>query len=206
MEFFTQLLNAKEILSLGIFVIVIIVYAENGLFFGFFLPGDYLLFLSGLFCYTGALPVDIVTLLLSVTGAAIMGSYTGYAFGWFLGHNLLTRKDTWLFKKEYLERTRSYFLKYGGKTLIISRFLPVVRTFAPILAGIIKMDFKQFTLFNVLGGFIWVFSLILAGYFLGKAFPDLAHHVDYVIYVFIALTGLVFLKGYLGSKKKPNVE
>lgn len=205
-EFIQMLLNADDAIKVGgLYLICAIVFAENGLFFGFFLPGDYLLFLAGMYCES-KLNVNIVTLLSTVTLSSIIGCYFGYGFGWFLGNSILNKKDSLFFKKSYLVRTRAYFIKYGGKTLIVSRFLPVVRTFAPILAGIIKMDFKKFTFFNVVGGVVWVFSLVLAGYYLSRIFPSLQHYVEYVVFFFIALTSIVFIKGYLESRKKKLVK
>ena len=204
-ELFKTLLDSKEIITNGgLFLVVLIVYIENGLFFGFFLPGDYLLFLAGVFCGTQAFAVSIVVLVLAVTAASVAGSYTGYIFGNVLGKKLLHRKDSLFFKYEYLVRTRMYFMKFGGKTLIMSRFLPIVRTFAPILAGMIKMDLKKFSYFNVLGGVIWVFSLILSGYFLGSKFPQIMHYLEYVIFFFLFITSLVLVKGFIEMKKKKN--
>lgn len=198
-----MLLNADDAIKVGgLYLICAIVFAENGLFFGFFLPGDYLLFLAGMYCET-KLNVNIVTLLSTVTLSSIIGCYFGYAFGWFLGNRFLNKKESIFYK--YLIRTRAYFIKYGGKTLIVSRFLPVVRTFAPILAGIIKMDLKKFTLFNILGGVIWVFSLVLSGYYLTKFYPPLIDMVEWVVFFFIALTTIVFIKGYFESRKKKKV-
>ena len=207
LEFLKTLLDSKEIITTGgLFLVTLIVFAENGLFFGFFLPGDYLLFLACMFCGNKFFPVDIVTLVAAVTGAAIVGSYTGYYFGFALGANLLRKKDSMFFKFEYLVRTRAYFMKYGGKTLIISRFLPVVRTFAPILGGMIKMNIKRFSFYNVLGGIIWVFSLILSGYFLGSHFPGLMHYVEYVIFFFLGVTSLVLVKGVIEMNKKKKLK
>jgi membrane-associated protein len=203
LDFLKTLLDSKEIINTGgLFLIVLIVYVENGLFFGFFLPGDYLLFLAGVFCGTQAFAVSIVALVLAVTAASVAGSFTGYYFGNVLGKNLLHKKDSLFFKFEYLVRTRVYFMKFGGKTLIVSRFLPIVRTFAPILAGMVKMEIKKFTFFNVLGGVIWVFSLILSGYFLGTRFPQIMHYLEYVVFFFLAITSFVVVKGFFEMNKK----
>lgn len=202
-ELLNTLLDSKEIIAKGgLFLVVLIVYIENGLFFGFFLPGDYLLFLAGVFCGTQAFAVSIITLVLAVTAASIAGSYTGYLFGNVLGKKLLHRKDSMFFKFEYLVRTRMYFMKFGGKTLIMSRFLPIVRTFAPILAGMVKMEIKKFSYYNALGGVIWVFSLILSGYFLGSRFPQIMHYLEYVVFFFLAVTSIVVIKGFFEMNKK----
>ncbi|MEY3450691.1 MAG: hypothetical protein RL711_516 [Bacteroidota bacterium] len=195
LEFFKTLLDSKEIINTGgLLLVVLIVYVENGLFFGFFLPGDY--------CGTQAFAVSIITLVLGVTAAAVAGSFTGYLFGYVLGKKILQKKDTLFFKREYLIRTRVYFMKYGGKTLILSRFLPIVRTFAPILAGMVKMNFKKFAIYNMMGGIIWVFSLILSGYFLGTKFPQIMHYLEYVVFFFLAVTSFVVVKGFFEMKKK----
>ena len=115
---------------------------------------------------------------------------------------MLHKQDSMFFKIEYLVRTRVYFMKFGGKTLIISRFLPIVRTFAPILAGMVKMNFKKFMYFNFMGGTIWVFSLILSGYFLGTRFPQIMHYLEYVVFFFLAITSFVVLKGFFEMNKK----
>lgn len=201
-EIFATLLNSHELIRTGgLLLITIVVFAENGLFFGFFLPGDYLLFSAGLLCGTGDFDVPIAMLTSCIAGAAIGGSYVGYLFGKYVGYRILNAKDTWYFKREYIIKTRYYYIKYAGNTLLIGRFLPIVRTFAPILAGIIKMDIKKFFFYNILGGLIWVFVLVLGGYFLGQKFPQLLHYLEYIIIFFIALTSIVIIKGFLTAKK-----
>ncbi len=186
----------------GLILLVLIVYAENGLLIGFFLPGDYLLFSAGLLCGTGDFTVELWKLLASVCAAAILGSYTGFIFGKVVGRKLYNRKNSIFFKQEHLIKTRAYFIKLGGRTLIVGRFLPIVRTFAPIMAGVVEMDFKKFSIYNVLGGFIWVFALILSGYFLGQRYPQILNYLEYIILAFIILTGFVVLKTFLGGTKK----
>lgn len=202
-EFFSTLMDSQEIITTGGLVLIIaIVFAENGLFFGFFLPGDYLLFSAGLLCGTQVISVDIWTMVLSVTLAAFLGSYTGYYFGRLLGGNLYRKKENFFFKYKYLVKTRFYYMNYGGKTLIISRFLPVVRTFAPILDGAVKMDFKKFTFFNLIGSIIWVFSLILAGYYLGQRFPWIIDYLHYIIIAFLVVTSTIVIKTFLTIKQQ----
>ena len=201
-EILSTLMNSQELIRTGgLLLITIIVFAENGLFFGFFLPGDYLLFSAGLLCGTGDFNVSIFLLVACITFAAIGGSYTGYLFGKYVGQRLLNAKDTWYFKRQYIVKTRYYYIKYAGNTLLIGRFLPIVRTFAPILAGIIKMDVRKLMFYNVLGGVIWVFLLVLLGYFLGQRFPNLLHYLQYIIFVFIGLTSIVVIKGLMSAKK-----
>jgi membrane-associated protein len=201
-EIFTTLINSQELIRTGgLLLITIVVFAENGLFFGFFLPGDYLLFSAGLLCGTGNFNVPILLLVGCLAGAAIFGSYTGFLFGKYVGVRLLNAKDTWYFKREYIVKTRYYYIKFAGNTLLIGRFLPIVRTFAPIIAGIIKMDFKKFLFYNVLGGLIWVFTLVLGGYFLGQRFPQLLNYLQYIIFFFIGITSIVVIRGFFNARK-----
>lgn len=186
---FSQLLDAEALIeSGGFYLILLVVFAETGLFFGFFLPGDYLLFLAGLFCALGKLDVTITNLVLGLLSAGILGNFTGYYFGWRTGPMLFKRKDSWLFKKKYIIMAEEFFHKYGGPALIIGRFVPIIRTFAPIFAGVVRMDIKKFALYNVSGAFVWVLSLTLAGYFLGKEFPQIINYIEFIIIGFICVT------------------
>jgi membrane-associated protein len=195
-------MNSQEIIQTGgLFAIILIVYIENGLFFGFFLPGDYLLFLSGVFASTGVLKVAIVPLLVYISLAAILGSLTGYLSGRFFGDKIENRKDSLFFKQKHIEKTRTYFEKYGSRTLIIARFLPIVRTFAPILAGLVKMNFLRFTLYNIIGGLIWVLTLVGGGYFLGIKYPGITNYVQYIILFFLGITTFTVVKGFFNLKK-----
>jgi len=179
---FQQLLDAESLLSSGGFYLVLfIVFAETGLFFGFFLPGDYLLFLAGLFCALNKIDVDILTLCLGLLGAGVLGNFTGYWFGYRTGPMLFKRKDSWLFKRKYVVMAEEFYQKYGGTALIIGRFVPIIRTFAPIFAGVVKLNFRKFVLFNISGALLWVLSLTLTGYFLGIEFPQVIHYVEYII-------------------------
>lgn len=186
---FLQLLDAEMLIETGgFYLIILIVFAETGLFFGFFLPGDYLLFLAGLFCSLEKIDVDIVTLCLGLLAAGITGNFTGYWFGRRTGPMLFQRKDSWLFKRKYVVMAEEFFHKYGGTALIIGRFVPIIRTFAPIFAGIVRFDFRRFILYNVGGAVIWVSTLTLSGYFLGKRFPEIIHYVEYIIAGMIVIT------------------
>ncbi|MBP3943311.1 VTT domain-containing protein [Sphingobacteriaceae bacterium WQ 2009] len=185
---FQHLMNPELLLSSGGFYLVLfIVFAETGLFFGFFLPGDYLLFLAGLFCALGKIDVNIFTLCAGLIAAGILGNFTGYYFGYRTGPMLFNRKDTWLFKRKYVVMAEEFYQKYGGTALIIGRFIPIIRTFAPIFAGVVRLDFKKFIAFNILGALLWVLSLTLAGYFLGIKFPNVIHYVEYIIIVLIVI-------------------
>lgn len=203
---FLQLLDAEVLIeSGGFYVILLIVFAETGLFFGFFLPGDYLLFLAGLFCALGKIDVDIVTLCLGLLAAGILGNFTGYWFGHRTGPVLFQRKDTWLYKRKYVVMAEEFFHKYGGTALIIGRFVPIIRTFAPIFAGIVRFNFRKFILYNVSGAVVWVGILTLSGYFLGKRFPEIIHYIEYIVVGLIIVAfspiAITLIKKYLKDKK-----
>ncbi len=201
-EFFQYILNSEEIIRTGgLIVILLIVFAENGLFFAFFLPGDYLVFLAGVFCGTRTLNVPISTLLMSMIAAAILGSLVGYLFGRFFGDKLENRKDSLFFKKKHIDTTRKYFEKYGSQALIISRFLPIVRTFAPIIAGLVRMRWPAFLTYNVAGGAIWILALTGSGFLFGERFPGIVNYVQYIVLFFLAITTFTVIKGYLSARK-----
>lgn len=202
-DFFQYLINSEEIIRTGgLIVISLIIFAENGLFFAFFLPGDYLVFLAGVFCGTKALDVPFPVLVLCLFLAAVIGSLTGYLFGYYFGNWLQSRKESFFFKKKHIETTHKYFKKYGSRTLVISRFLPVVRTFAPILAGITRMKFSGFATFNVVGAAIWIGGLGSAGYYFGSRFPGIIHYVEYIVLFFLAITTAIVIRGYFSAKKE----
>lgn len=173
----------------GFYVVVFVIFAETGLFFGFFLPGDYLLFLAGMFVATGKLDVNISVLVFSLIIAAIAGNFTGYWFGRKTGPVLYKRKDTFFFKKRYLLAAERYYRKQGAFALIMGRFVPIVRTFAPIFAGVVKLDARKFAFYNILGAILWIASLTLLGYFLGKRFAEqIEEYLVYIIIGFILIT------------------
>jgi membrane-associated protein len=201
-EFIKFISDSEEIISKGgLVAIALIVFAETGLFFCFFLPGDYLLFLAGLYCST-VLKVHILVLFAVIFFAAVIGNYTGYFFGRKVGETLYHRKDSLFFKRRYINSTKEFFTRYGGKSLIIGRFLPIIRTFAPILAGTAQMKFDEFSKYNILGGFLWTFTLVLGGYFLGYEFPTLKDHVEYVVFFFLGITSITLIRAYLKIRKE----
>lgn len=187
----------------GFYVVIFVIFAETGLFFGFFLPGDYLLFLAGMFVATGKLDVNIYVLILGLVIAAISGNFTGYWFGRKTGPVLYKRKDTFFFKKKYLLAAEQYYRKQGAFALIMGRFVPIVRTFAPIFAGVVKLDIKKFALYNIAGAIIWIASLTLLGYFLGKRFAEqIEEYLVYIIIGFILITTIPLIITFV--KKKVN--
>ncbi len=202
-DFFQYLLNSEEIIRTGgLIVVTLIVYIENGIFFGFFLPGDYLLFLSGVFAGTKLLNVPLWLLLLCIFSAAVLGSLTGYVTGYYFGGRLQSRPDSLFFKQKYIQNTRDAFEKYGSSALIVARFLPIVRTFAPLLAGLIHMRFQLFMLYNIVGGAVWVIVLVGGGFFFGERFPWIVDYVQWIIVFFLAVTTFTVVRGYLNARKE----
>lgn len=190
----------------GFYVVVFVIFAETGLFFGFFLPGDYLLFLAGMFVATGKLDVSIYTLVISLLIAAVAGNFTGYWFGRKTGPMLYNRKESFFFKKRYLMAAEKYYHEQGAFALIMGRFVPIVRTFAPIFAGVVKLDFKKFAFYNILGAILWIASLTLLGYFLGRKFAQqIEEYLVYIIIGFIVITTIpliiTFVKKQIGINK-----
>ncbi len=203
-----KLIDAETLLREGGFYLVLfVVFAETGLFFGFFLPGDYLLFLAGMFVATGKLDVSVATLVIGLIFAAVSGNYVGYWFGRRTGPVLYQRKDSLFFKKKYIQAAEEYYEKQGAFALIMGRFIPIVRTFAPIVAGIIRIDVKRFSLYNVAGAVLWVSSLTLLGYFLGKRFEkQIDQYLAYIIVGFIVITAIPLVWTYFKRKFLKNKE
>lgn len=189
-EHLANLADAQQIIHKGgFYLIMFVVFAETGLFFGFFLPGDYLLFLAGMFVATEKLDTGIVTMIVGLIVAATAGNFVGYWFGYRTGPMLYNRKESFFFKKKYLLAAEEYYKKQGAFTLIIGRFVPIVRTFAPIFAGVVKLDFKKFAFYNISGAVIWITSLTLLGYFLGMKFEkEVNEYLSYIILGFILIT------------------
>ena len=204
-DFFSSLLDSQKLIHYGgLTLLLIIIFIETGFVFGFFFPGDTLLFTAGLLCGTNDLDINIFLLLFSVTGVAILGNLTGYISGKYFGKKLFAKEDSFFFKKRHLETTKFYYEKYGGASIIAGRFLPVVRTFVPILAGTIDMNFFKFKLYNITGAFLWVWTLIPIGYFLGNKFPQLINQLEYFIIGIFLVTTFFLIKGYLKIKKQKS--
>lgn len=185
----------------GLFTII---FAESGLFIGFFLPGDSLLFTAGFLASQGFLNIWLLALLVFI--AAILGDNFGYAFGRKVGPAIFRRDDSLLFHKDHLERARLFYEKHGAKTLVLARFLPVVRTFAPILAGVGRMHYRTFFFYNVLGAVLWALGMTWLGYFLGAAIPGVDKYLIPIILVIIVISALPTLihivknRGYIVNK------
>jgi membrane-associated protein len=170
----------------GLMALIAIVFVETGLFVGFFLPGDSLLVTAGLFAARGDLGLWSIFLFVSL--AAIVGDTVGYTIGARTGPKIFTREDSLLFHKKHLITTKEFYDRYGGVTIIIARFMPIVRTFAPLVAGVGGMEYRRFVFYNVAGGIGWVVSMTSLGYFLGKAVPGIDRHIHVVIAVVIFLS------------------
>ena len=185
---------------------LLVIFAENGLVVGFFLPGDSLIFLAGLICGTKPelLGTDITALTMWMFLAAVGGSLFGYVFGRRVGPPLFERKDSIVFKRKYLDITQSFYAKHGGKTLVMGRFLPIIRTFAPIIAGVIRVPVPTFMFFNVVGGALWITSLSLIGYFLGTQFPAIENYVGYIVIGFIGITTTLLVRTYIKQRREVN--
>jgi len=205
------------IINGGLWLILFIIFAETGLFAGFFLPGDSLLFVAGIYnreligtlfhIENEYLQLTVLWLLISVAG--IIGNSVGYWFGKKVGPAMYTWKDNLLFKKKYLREAHDFYEKYGGGAIIIARFLPIVRTFAPIVAGIVAMDQKKFTFYNIVGCFAWVLSMLVAGHFLQKWILaqfgfDLKEHLEVIVIGIILLSTAPLIIKLLFGKKKPT--
>ncbi len=205
MESFWQhlhnIMDAQSILSKGgFYLLLVVVFAETGLFFGFFLPGDYLLFMAGLLCASGMFDVNIFVLIVSLIVAGILGNYAGYFFGRRTGPLLFSKHDSFFFKKRHVVMAEQFYVKYGGMALILGRFFPIIRTFAPIFAGVVKVDFKRFSLYNIIGSVAWVLVLCLSGYFLGRRYPEARHYVQYIIIGFFVITSIPLVIAYLKKR------
>jgi len=220
-------INIKELLDPnfyiehgGLWMILFIVFAETGLFAGFFLPGDALLFVTGIFSdkiVSSALFtannqwVDLIILWVMISIAGILGNFVGYWFGRKSGPFLFHRKDTFFFKKKYLVQAHEFYEKNGGSAIVIARFVPFVRTFAPIVAGIVEMDKKKFAYYNIMGCILWVGSMLIAGHFLQKLILkqfqfDLTEHLEVIVIGIVAITTFPVLWKVFTHKKKPNTE
>lgn len=184
---------------LGYAMLASVVFAETGLLVGLFLPGDSLLFTVGVVC--GAGDLDIVKICALLTVVSILGDQSGYFLGYRTGPTIFSRPDSKFFKQEYVRRTQAFYEKHGGKTLIYAKFVPIVRTFAPFMAGVGKMKYSRFLSFNVFGGLGWVLSATLAGYFLGGV-PVVRHNFEKVVIAIAVISVLPIVIQYFQSRKK----
>jgi membrane-associated protein len=174
----------------GLTLLLIIIFAETGVFFGFFLPGDSLLFIAGLLSDTKYLDVNISLMIVLLVIAAVSGSTVGYFTGRWAGNYLANKKDNFFFKKKYLDITQAFYQKHGMMAFVLGRFLPVVRTFVTILAGMVKIDFAKFVIFNFLGATAWIVTMVLAGHFLGRIFPQITSYLEIIVIGMILVSAI----------------
>lgn len=204
-DFFSQLTNPRTIIEYGgLILLCTVVFIENGLFFGFFFPGDSLLFTAGLLTATNVLAQPLAVVLIAVFLSAVLGNFVGYYFGFKTGNALFNRKDSFFFRKSHLKAAADYYEKHGARTLIVGRFLPVIRTFAPIVAGMIRMPMATFTLANVAGAGLWVFSLITVGYYVGTKVPNAEQYLGYIVIGLIIITGIPVATALMKNRKKSS--
>jgi len=196
-----QLPTLEEIIAWGGYVgLFAIVFAETGLLFGFFLPGDSLLVTAGLFAARGELDITLLGILLCI--AAVSGNSSGYFIGSKAGPALYNRPQSRLFRRDHLLKTKEFYEKYGALTIVLAQFMPFARTFAPVVAGIAEMKYRRFATFNVVGAIAWIWSMTLTGYFLGRMIPGIERHIEYVIAIVIFLSITPLLYKYLKHRRE----
>jgi membrane-associated protein len=199
--------------KIGLYVVLFIVFAETGLLAGFFLPGDSLLFLCGIYSEllmrdfsTGSDFVNVTLLAFMVAVMGIIGNMFGYWFGKKSGGYLYKREDSLFFKKKYLYQSKEFFDKYGSRAVVFARFLPIVRTFAPVIAGIVEMDRKKFMFYNVLGSVLWSVTMIFSGHYLYELFKtqfniDLKHYIEYIVIGIVLVTTVPVIMKFVRKRK-----
>ena len=204
LEFLHNLRDVKGLIAWGGYVgLTFIIFAETGLLVGFFLPGDSLLVTAGLLASQPDrynLNVYLLGLLLSV--ASILGNSVGYYIGVITGPRLFSRENSLLFNRKHLQRAHDFYERHGGKTVILARFMPIVRTFVPVVAGVGQMQYRRYTVYNVIGGLAWIWSMLFIGYFLGRYIPGIGDHIEIVILVVIFLSFLPGVISWLRSRRR----
>ncbi|MGL4596792.1 MAG: DedA family protein [Bacteroidia bacterium] len=208
LDFLKTLTDPASIIQYGgLALLLVVVFAETGLFIGFFLPGDSLMFISGMICASRPelLGLKIWELLPAMMGAAILGNIVGYFFGKRTGPALFKRDDSWIFKKRYVAVTREFYDRHGGKTLVLGRFLPIIRTFAPILAGVIGVPFSRFMVYNGVGAVAWIGLLGGAGFVLGD-YQWVQDNIEYIVIFLIVITLIPVLRTALRERKRMKSE
>jgi membrane-associated protein len=203
MEFFG--FNLIEFIkAVGYTGVFAVIFAETGIFLGFFLPGDSLLFVAGFLASQGFLNIWVLTSLLFI--AAVTGNILGYVFGYKIGPAIFNKEDSLLFKQSHVKKAQVFYDKYGGKVVMIARFIPIVRTFAPILAGVAKMNKSVFLFYNIVGALVWTLGLTLLGFWLGNVIPNIDHYLLPIVGAIIFVSILPGIIGYLQERKKARIE
>jgi membrane-associated protein len=202
-EFFNRFRDLKELIAWGGYVgLTSIIFAETGLLIGFFLPGDSLLVTAGLLASQPRFGLNVYLLGALLTVASIFGNAVGYWIGQMSGPRLFRRDESLLFKPRYLRQASEFYEHHGGKTIILARFMPIVRTFVPVVAGAAGMPYGRYTMYNVVGGVLWIWSMLFTGYFLGRYIPGIDRHIEKVILVVIFLSLVPAIIHWMKSRKQ----
>jgi membrane-associated protein len=205
LELLPKELNPETIIHIGgVALLLTVVFFETGIFFGFFLPGDSLLFTAGIMCggpYLTLPPSKLIPLLVL---AAAMGTAAGFFFGRWAGDFFSHRKENFFYRKKYVDITQEYFQKYGMMAFVFGRFIPIVRTFLPILAGIARIDIKKFWFYNLLGATLWVVSVVMAGFWLGKLIPGLSEYIGLIALIMIFISTLPLVIAFVRKQTMPR--
>src|SRR5579884_3618152 len=202
LDLFNRLRDVRAIIAWGGYVgLTAVIFAETGLLVGFFFPGDSLLVTAGLLAATtGALNVCWLGLLLTI--ASIVGNTSGYVIGRAAGPRLFTRENSVLFNKKHLYRAHEFYERHGGKTVILARFMPIVRTFVPVVAGMAQMEYRRYTIYNAVGGIGWIWSMLFIGYFLGRYIPGVDQHIELVIALVILVSLMPGIIAWLRAQRR----
>ncbi len=202
---FVEFFNPQNIIQYGgLALLLFIIFAETGLFFGFFLPGDSLLFVAGLLATSKYIDQHVGVLIALLVIAAFSGTCVGYFFGVWAKRYFRPKESNIFFKPKYLDMAQRFYKKYGMMAFIVGRFLPIVRTFVPILAGIVKIEIKKFLLYNLLGAVLWITTLVMAGYWLGNIFPAIGENLELIIVIFIVVTSIPVIISYRKAKNSES--
>ena len=205
-DLFHQLKDVQHLVQAGGYVgLTAIIFAETGLLIGFFLPGDSLLVTAGLLSAQPRFGLNLWLIGVLLTFAAIIGNSVGYAIGRFTGPRLFTRDDSLLFKKKHLYRAQTLYERHGGQILVLARFMPIVRTFVPVVAGMAQMKYRAYTAYNVLGAVAWIWSMLFIGYFLGRHIPGIEHHITKVILAVIFISLLPGLISWYRERERAKI-
>jgi membrane-associated protein len=203
-DLFHQLTDVRALVQWGGYVgLTAIIFVETGLLVGFFLPGDSLLVTAGLLSAQPEFGLNVYLLGVILSLAAITGDSLGYAIGRASGPRIFTREDSLLFNKRHLYRAQDFYERHGGKTIVIARFVPIIRTFAPVVAGVGQMKYRSFAFFNVMGGLLWIWSMLFTGYFLGRYIPGIDEHIELVIIMVVFLSILPGIIHWYKERKRP---
>jgi len=202
LEWFHQLRNPTYLVQVAGYVgLIAIIFVETGFFFGFFLPGDSLLVTAGLLIATG-LDMNVYQLGIMLNIAAVAGDAVNYWVGRITGPKIFVRDESFFFKKKHVDRAHEFYEKHGAKTIVLARFMPIIRTFAPLVAGVAKMDYKIFAIYNVIGGTAWIWSMLFTGYFLGRYVPGIDKYIELVIIVVIFLSILPGIMAWWRERRR----